>query len=115
MDLFLIKMKDTSNNTTDAILLGSNQEEKYLDGRIPDIWNAKILDITENYLVLSNTIDSDFVNIIMLVSNIDGCIKFTDLYCGIGSLPYVRFDQYKNLFYIGSDTNNNYEFIYTII
>lgn len=115
MDLFLIKTQDKSIQDTEAFFLGVDQEEKYLDNRIPDIWNAKILDTTENYLVLSNTIGLDCVNAIMLVSNIDGCIKFTDLYCGIGSLPYIRFDQYENLFYIGSDTNNNYEFIYTII
>ena len=39
-------------------------------------------------------------------------IEFIDSYCA-NSLPYVRFDESANMFYFGTD--DNYEFIYTIV
>lgn len=47
-----------------------------------------------------------------LVDYNTGVLKFTDVYCN-SAIPYIRFDETTNMFYFG--TNDNYEFVYTIV
>ena len=77
-----------------------------------------IIGTSENYMIiqLQGAYDGwaykETGNGIGLVNLSTGQLDFIDIYCN-SVLPYARFDENTNNFYIG--TKDNYEFIYTIV
>jgi hypothetical protein len=127
IDLFFNKEVDKSWSTPEwnRYFIKPDGSTFYLDSRIGSLQQIDIVETTKNYIVITLSVNEDSGydskissgKGISLISIADGKMKFTDHYCGIGgdNPAHVRFDESTNMFYIGSDSNSNYEFIYTII
>ena len=117
IDKFLIEEieEDSSHTWTDYMVMDNTGNKVHLS--IGNLY-LNYLNVSDNYIIMAvqgsksgwTTLETGVG--IVLYNLTDGKPVFMDLYCNY-TLGYVRFDETNNLFYFGTD--DNYEFVYTIV